>query len=56
VTAPPLWRAFEWVGRKAGVPDFMWQMGFVLWFILPGLIVVAVLTIQKRHGGDYQWQ
>jgi anti-sigma factor RsiW len=54
VTAPPLWRAFEWVGRKAGVPDFMWQMGFVLWFILPALIVAAVLMFQKPQATNYE--
>jgi hypothetical protein len=55
VTAPPLWRVFEWIGRRTGVPDVIWQMGFVLWFVLPALIVVAVLTTQKRHAADYEW-
>ncbi|HEY3131346.1 MAG TPA: hypothetical protein VGL91_17965 [Acidobacteriota bacterium] len=55
VTAPPLWHVFEWIGRRAKMPDLMWQMGFVLWLILPALIVAAVLMFQKPHASNYEW-
>lgn len=47
VSAPYLWRGFEWIGRRVGVPDLMWQTAFLLWWALPAVAVAAILTVKK---------
>jgi hypothetical protein len=49
VTAPLVWRGFEWIGQHAGVPNFVWQAGFVAWWLLPGLIAAALLALKKQR-------
>jgi hypothetical protein len=43
LTAPFLWRIFEWLGQWAGVSNVVWQAAFMLFFILPGLFVAVLL-------------
>jgi hypothetical protein len=52
VSAPYVWRGFEWVGRRVGVPDLMWQTAFVLWWTLPALAAVAIVTIKKPQATE----
>jgi hypothetical protein len=52
VSAPLVWRACEWLGHWTGVPDLMWQMGFVLWWTLPALGVAAMLTVRARQAAE----
>jgi hypothetical protein len=52
VTAPLLWRGFEWLGRHAGVPNIVWQAGFVAWWLLPALVAVAVLALRREVASD----
>ena len=51
-TAPLVWRGFEWLGRHAGVPNIVWQAGFVGWWLLPGFIAVALLAGRKAVVSD----
>lgn len=44
VTTPLFWRAFEWVGVRAGVSNWVWQTGFTFFWIAPSLIVGAVMV------------
>jgi len=56
LTAPFLWRLFAWFGAWSGVPNIVWQAGFMFFFLVPGL-VVAVLLLGRganliQHGED----
>jgi hypothetical protein len=42
-TAPYVWRALEWLGHRAGLPDLVWKMGFGVWWALPAIIAAAIL-------------
>jgi predicted anti-sigma-YlaC factor YlaD len=58
VTTPLLWRAFEWVGLRAGVSHWVWQAGFTYFWVVPALVVSLVLMARsvdlkdngERHG------
>jgi hypothetical protein len=51
VTAPLVWRGFEWLGKHAGVPNFVWQAGFVAWWLLPAMVVAAVVALRRPESG-----
>jgi len=51
VTAPSVWRVFEWLGRHAGVPNLVWQAGFVAWWLLPAIVAAAVLALRRPESG-----
>jgi anti-sigma factor RsiW len=47
LTAPYVWRALEWIGHRVGLPDFVWEMGFGLWWALPAAIVAMILLMEN---------
>jgi predicted anti-sigma-YlaC factor YlaD len=47
VTAPYVWRAFEWAGERVGAPRLVWEMGFGLWWTIPALIAAAVVLLEN---------
>lgn len=49
LTAPVVWRLFAWIGQMAGVSNIVWQVSFMFFFALPGL-VVAVLLLARGAG------
>jgi hypothetical protein len=54
-TAPYVWRAFEWIGERFGVPKLLWEMGFGLWWTIPALIAAAVVlmeNVRMAHEND----
>ena len=56
VSAPYVWRLFEWFGERTGVPKLVWQLGFGLWWTIPALFVLIVLLTEKvRQGGEPDW-
>ncbi|MGB2589482.1 MAG: hypothetical protein WBG02_09210 [Candidatus Acidiferrum sp.] len=46
-TAPYVWRAFEWIGERMGVPRLLWEMGFGLWWTIPALVAAAVVLLEN---------
>lgn len=46
LTVPILWRLFAWMGDHAGVSSLVWQVGFMLFFIAP-VLVVSVLLLAR---------
>lgn len=46
-SAPHVWRGFEWLGHRSGLPSLVWQTGFVLWWALPALVAAAILLIEN---------
>ena len=49
LTAPVLWRLFAWIGQMAGVPNVVWQVSFMFFFVLPGLVVAVFLLARGAH-------
>jgi predicted anti-sigma-YlaC factor YlaD len=47
-TAPWIWRGFAWFGEHTGLPRPLWQMGFVLWWVIPALAAVAAVVLDKK--------
>lgn len=50
-SAPYVWRLFAWFGERTGVPKFVWELGFGLWWSIPALFVVVVLLTEKIGQG-----
>jgi anti-sigma factor RsiW len=50
LSAPHIWRGFAWVGGRLGVPNWAWEMGFGLWWLLPALAVGAALILYRSAG------
>ena len=49
LTAPLLWRFFEWTGEQAGVSNTVWQTGFAFFCVAPALVVGALLLARGTH-------
>jgi len=49
LTAPLLWRFFEWTGEQAGVSNTVWQTGFAFFCVTPALVVGALLLARGTH-------
>jgi hypothetical protein len=47
-SAPLVWRAFAWLGERAGVPNLVWEAGFALWWAVPALIAAIVLLAEHE--------
>jgi hypothetical protein len=48
-TAPYVWRGLEWAGHRLSIPNFIWELGFGLWWALP-VVVVAVILLMENAG------
>jgi predicted anti-sigma-YlaC factor YlaD len=59
LTLPLLWRLFAWMGERAGVSTWVWQAGFMFFWIAPALAVSALLLTRGTHftnPGEKQWR
>ncbi len=59
ITTPLLWRTFEWMGAWAGVSSSVWQLGFAFFWIVPALVVSALLLARGTHlthDEEKQWR
>ena len=52
-TAPYVWRGLEWVGHRMGLPNFVWELGFGLWWALPAVVVAVILLME--NAGRNEW-
>jgi hypothetical protein len=48
-TAPWVWRGFAWLGEHAGVPKPVWEIGFVLWWIVPALFAAGAVVAERSE-------
>jgi hypothetical protein len=56
VSAPYVWRLFQWFGERTGVPKLVWEFGFGLWWTIPALFFVIVVLMEKMsQGGESDW-
>ncbi len=46
-SAPYVWQVFRWLGEHAGVPALVWKTGFALWWVLPALLAVGILFLER---------
>ena len=49
VSAPLLWRAFEWIGSRWAVSRAVWVTGFALSWVAPAVVAAAII-IWKQAG------
>lgn len=49
LTVPFLWRLFAWMGERAGVSTVVWQTSFMVFFIMPALVVSVLLLARGTH-------
>jgi len=55
-SAPYVWRLFACFGERTGVPRFVWELGFGLWWTIPALFGAAVLLIESlRKSEQADW-
>ncbi len=46
-SASYLWGCFGLLAHRIGIPSPIWQMGFVLWWMVPALAVAVVLSMRS---------
>jgi hypothetical protein len=44
VSAPLLWRGFEWVGHRLAISRAVWMTGFVVSWVAPAVVTAAVIA------------
>lgn len=49
ITTPLFWAVCEWIGQRAGVANWVWQSGFGFFWIVPALVVSALLMAHGTH-------
>jgi len=47
LTTPLVWQGFEWLGRWSQLPNPVWQVGFVLFWVAP---TIAAGVLFLAHG------
>lgn len=45
---PYLWRGFHWLGTVLNLPDLAWQAAFLMFWLLPGVIVALIFICHPR--------
>lgn len=53
VSAVALWRGFEWIGTRAELAPSIWQVGFLVFCIMPALVVGILLLARDSHLADH---
>jgi hypothetical protein len=55
-SAPYVWRLFEWFGRVTGAPEFVWEIGFGLWWAIPAAFAAIVMLLENaRQSEEPDW-
>jgi predicted anti-sigma-YlaC factor YlaD len=62
LSAAALWRGFEWLGGRAQLSPSVWQVGFLVFCVMPALVTAILLlargtqfdTHLADHTGSYQ--
>lgn len=49
VSAPFVWRAFQWIGLHAGLPKLIWGTAFALWWLLPAGAAAVLIAWNHRR-------
>jgi anti-sigma factor RsiW len=43
-----VWRAFQWIGLHAALPNLIWETAFALWWLLPAGAVAVLVAWNQR--------
>ncbi len=55
-SAPYVWRLFEWLGERTGMPKLVWEIGFGLWWTIPAVFAAVVLLLENaRQSEELDW-
>ena len=52
VSAPLLWRGFEWIGHRWAVSRAEWMTGFALSWVAPAVVAAAVIAWRQARGSS----
>jgi hypothetical protein len=52
VSAPLLWRGFEWMGQRLAMPKAVWITGFALSWVAPAVLAAAVIAWRHARGSS----
>ncbi len=52
LTTPYLWQAFAWFGHTAGIPNAVWQAGFLMWWFMPATVFAAAAAWRHAARDD----
>jgi hypothetical protein len=53
ISAVGLWRGFEWLGGQAQLASSVWQVGFLVFCLMPALVVGMLLLAKGTHLADH---
>ncbi len=53
LSAAILWRGFEWLGSRAHLASSVWQVGFLVFCMMPALVAAILLLAKDRHLADH---
>jgi hypothetical protein len=48
-----LWRGFEWLGARAQLVSSVWQVGFLVFCVMPALLAGILLLAKDTHLADH---
>ena len=48
-----LWRGFEWLGTQAQLASSVWQLGFLVFCVMPALVAAILLLAKDTHLADH---
>jgi len=48
-----LWRGFEWFGARAQLASSVWQVGFLVFCVMPALVAAILLLAKDEHLADH---
>jgi hypothetical protein len=48
-----LWRSFEWLGARAQLAPSVWQVGFLVFCVMPALVGAILLLAKDKHLPDH---
>ncbi|MGO9402877.1 MAG: hypothetical protein ACLPVW_05325 [Terriglobales bacterium] len=53
LSAVALWRGFEWLGTRAQLASSVWQVGFLVFCVMPALVTGILLLAKDTHLADH---
>ncbi len=53
LSAVALWRGFEWLGARAQLASSVWQVGFLVFCVMPALVAGILLLAKDTHLADH---
>ena len=49
ITTPYLWWGFSWAAHSLGLPDLLWQAGFLMAWALPAVLVASLVIAWRTE-------